>query len=207
MLESETIVPGKPDQSELLARVTSHDPEERMPPPEKKPLSAREVELLRRWIAEGAAWQEGYSFKRETYVAPLRPRRVTPPPARPGLEHPIDRILAGYYASHQVTPPSELDDAALLRRLDLDLIGLLPAPDELEAFLRDTSPGKRGRLVRGVLDDHRAYADHWFTFWNDMLRNEQGGIGTRENGRKSISVWLYQALLDNKPYDKFGANC
>ena len=104
-----------------------------MPPPEKKRLSAREVELLRRWIAEGAAWQEGYSFKRETYVAPLRPRRVTPPEAKPGLEHPIDRILASYYASHQITPPSELDDAALFRRVDLDLIGLLPAPDELEA--------------------------------------------------------------------------
>jgi hypothetical protein len=203
MLESEAVVPGKPDQSELLARVTSHDPEEHMPPPEKKPLAAREVELLRRWVAEGAAWQEGYSFKHETYVAPLKPRRVTVPPARPGLEHPIDRILAPYYASHQVTPPSELDDAAFLRRLDLDFIGLLPAPDELAAFQRDTSPGKRNRQVRSALDDRRAYADHWFTFWNDMLRNEQGGIGTRENGRKPVSAWLYQALLDNKPYDVF----
>ncbi len=88
MIESETVVPGKPEASDLLARVTSHDPEERMPPPEKKPLSAREVELLRRWIAEGAAWQEGYSFKRNVRrAAPAAPRYASTGSAWPGTSH------------------------------------------------------------------------------------------------------------------------
>src|SRR4029077_19751714 len=96
-----------------------------------------------------------------------------------------------------------LDDAAFARRLFLDVIGLLPPPDELSAFLDDKTPDKRDRLIRRVLDDPRAYTDHWLTFWNDLLRNDYAGTGYIDGGRKQITPWLYQALLDNKPYDVF----
>ncbi|HWC90610.1 MAG TPA: c-type cytochrome domain-containing protein, partial [Pirellulales bacterium] len=140
MLESEAVTPGEPAKSELIQRISSSDLDERMPPKEQRPLSAKEIDVLRAWIAQGAAWQPGFTFKKATYIAPLKVRRPQLPPARPGLEHPIDRILAAYFAVHQVTPPPALDDAAFARRLYLDVIGLLPAPAEVEAFAHDPSP-------------------------------------------------------------------
>src|SRR5438105_2001877 len=120
-----------------------------------------------------------------------------------GNQRPFVRLLAACFDQHKVTPPSPLDDAAFARRAHLDLIGLLPAPGELDAFLADQSPDKRATLVRRLLDEKRAYADHWLAFWNDLLRNEYKGTGYIDGGRKQITGWLYQSLLDNKPYDKF----
>lgn len=203
MLESEAVVPGKPDKSELVARLTSSDLDERMPPRGKAPLSTADVARFQAWIAEGAAWEPGFTFKRETYVAPVLPRRVLVPPATPGNEHPIDRILAAYYTAHQVVSPPQIDDAGFARRAYLDLIGLLPEPDELASFLANSNPAKRGQLARDLLDDRRAFADHWLSFWNDLLRNDYKGPGYVDGGRKQIAEWLYDALLDNKPYDEF----
>ncbi len=202
LLKAKVAVPGKSADSELLRRVTSTDPDERMPS-KGKPLSAEEVALLRAWIDQGLPWQEGFTFKAATYVAPLKPRRPALPPTRAGCEHPIDRLLDAYYTRHRLTPPAPLDDAAFARRLCLDLIGQLPAPEELSAFLTDTSPDKRERLVRRLLGERRAWAEHWLTFWNDLLRNDYQGTGYIDGGRKQITGWLYQSLLDNKPYDRF----
>jgi hypothetical protein len=85
----------------------------------------------------------------------------------------------------------------------LDLIGLLPTPEELSAFEQDTRPEKRRLLVEKLLADRRNYADHWLTFWNDALRNAYRGTGFIDGGRKQITDWLYAALYDNKPYDRF----
>jgi hypothetical protein len=202
VLKSKVVVFGKSAESELVRRVTSTDPDERMPP-KGKPLSAKEVALLRAWIDQGLPWQEGFTFKAATYVAPLKPRRPTLPPARAGRDHPIDRLLDAYYARHHLMPPAPLDDIAFARRLYLDLIGQLPAPEELSAFLKDAAPDKRERLVRRLLDDRRAWAEHWLTFWNDLLRNDYQGTGYIDGGRKQITGWLYRSLLDNKPYDRF----
>jgi hypothetical protein len=156
--------------------------------------------ILKRWIDEGASWESGFSFKARAFVAPLKPRR----PALPtGDGHPIDRILAKYFADHKLTAPPPLDDAAFARRAYLDLIGLLPAPSELNAFRADPSADKRASLVRRLLAEKRAYTDHWLALWNDLLRNEYKGTGYIDGGRKQITAWLYQSLLDNKPYDKF----
>ena len=202
LLKTKAVVPGKSSASELFQRITSQDPEERMPP-KGKPLAAKEVELLRAWIDQDLPWEAGFTFKAAAYVAPLRPRRTPLPPARPGLEHPIDRILDAYYTRHKVTPPAPLDDAAFLRRVYLDVIGLLPTPAETEAFLKDPSPNKRHRLIRRLLDERRPYAEHWLTFWNDLLRNDYAGTGYIDGGRKQITAWLYRSLLENKPYDRF----
>ncbi|MFM9000234.1 MAG: DUF1549 domain-containing protein, partial [Opitutia bacterium] len=90
-----------------------------------------------------------------------------------------------------------------LRRAHLDLIGLLPTPEETAAFLADSAPDKRERLVRRLLSRDVDYADHWMSFWNDLLRNDYAGTGYIDGGRKQITGWLYAALVNNKPYDAF----
>jgi hypothetical protein len=202
VLKKKAVVPGKSADSEIIKRITSADKDVRMPP-EGEPLSAREIALLRTWIDEGFAWEDGFSFKVATYVPPLKPRRPPLPPAREGHDHPIDRIIEAYVAQHKVSPPAPLDDPAFVRRIYLDLIGVLPAPDEVDAFLKDTAADKRLNLIHKLLDDKRSFAEHWLTFWNDMLRNDYAGTGYIDGGRKQISGWLYASLLENKPYDQF----
>jgi Protein of unknown function (DUF1549)/Protein of unknown function (DUF1553)/Planctomycete cytochrome C len=201
LLKSKAVVPGKSAESELFRRITSTDAAERMPS-KGPPLSAKEIASIRAWIDQGVAWEAGFSFKASAYVAPLKPRRPDVPAASPGLEHPIDRILQPYFARHNVRL-QPLDDVALVRRLYLDLIGLLPTPADVEAFTQDAAPDKRSRLVERLLDERRAYADHWLSFWNDLLRNDYAGTGYIDGGRKQITSWLYRSLRDNKPYDQF----
>jgi hypothetical protein len=85
----------------------------------------------------------------------------------------------------------------------LDLVGLLPAPEEVEAFVRDSSPDKRERLIAAVLARDTDYAEHWLSFWNDLLRNDYQGTGYIDGGRKPVTKWLYESLVSNKPYDRF----
>jgi hypothetical protein len=158
---------------------------------------------LRRWIDEGLPWQEGFAFGKPAYVAPLAPRRPELPPARDGRTNPIDRLLDAYFAEYDLKRPLPVGDEVFLRRVYLDVIGLLPTLDQRDAFLKDKSPDKRNRLVRELLAHERAYAEHWLTFWNDLLRNDYSGTGYIDGGREQITGWLYQALLSNKPYDKF----
>ncbi len=202
MVKSKAIIPGKSGESELIERLTSDDPEFRMPPKDPR-LTAAEVARLTAWIDQGAPWDAGFTFKRRGYTATLKLRRPTLPPGRNGLRHPIDRIVDGYFASRGVSPPAPLGDAAFARRAFLDVIGLLPPPRELEAFEKDASPDKRARLTRRLLGDRRAFADHWLSFWNDLLRNDYVGTGYIDGGRKPITGWLYRALTDDIPYDRF----
>src|SRR5581483_11808225 len=104
ILKAKAVVPGKSSESELVKRITSTDPETRMPN-KGEPLTARQIELFKAWIDQGLPWQEGFSFKGADYVAHLRPRRPTLPAARAGHDHPIDRILDAYYLQNKVTPP------------------------------------------------------------------------------------------------------
>jgi hypothetical protein len=196
----EDLLKTKTIKEELLKRITSNDPEFRMPS-KGKPLDAKEIALIKRWIAEGTPWEPGFTFKVSTYVAPIKPRRVTPPP---GEGHPIDRIVEAYFAKQKIKQPELIDDAGFLRRVYLDLIGQLPAPSETDAFMKDAAPDKRASVVRRLMkEENRTYADHWLSFWNDMLRNDYVGTGYIDGGRKQITGWLYNALLSNKPYDQF----
>jgi mono/diheme cytochrome c family protein len=202
LLKTKAVVPGKGRESELFKRITTADPEMRMPS-KGKPLSAKEIALLAAWIDQGLPWDAGFTFKATAYVAPVKPRRPALPPLRPGFEHPIDRIVDAYYTRHKVAPPPPLDDAGFLRRVYLDVIGLLPAPSETEGFLKDPAPDRRHRLIRRLLGERRACAEHWLTFWNDLLRNDYQGTGYIDGGRKQITAWLYRSLLENQPYDRF----
>ncbi len=202
VLKTKGAVPGKSADSELFKRILSDDPTMRMPSKGER-LTAKEAALIKAWIDEGLKWEEGFTFKVGTYVAPLKPRRPTLPPVREGRDHPIDRIVGAYLEKNKIDTPRPLDDVAFVRRLFLDVIGLLPTAEEVETFVKDTAADKRARLIRRVLDEKRPYADHWLSFWNDLLRNDYSGTGFIDGGRKQISPWLYQSLLENKPYDKF----
>src|SRR5262249_37709244 len=166
LLKSKAVVPGNSAPSEATARATAKDDAERMPP-KGTPLTEKEVALLRAWIDQGVSWQEGFSFAKAGYVAPLFPRRPELPPARDGHTNPIDRIVDAYSQQPRIPPPTPIDDATFLRRVSLDLVGLLPTPEQLDAFLADAAPDKRERLIRQLLANNRAYAEHWLTFWND----------------------------------------
>lgn len=194
--------PGKPEESRLLEVLVSTDPDEQMPPKGPR-LSAEQVDKVRRWIAGGMPWEPGFAFGQPAYEAPLKPRRPELPPAQDGREHPVDRILDHYLAERGVERPAPLDDAGFIRRLTLDLTGLLPKPEEVEAFVHDPAPDKRAKLIDAVLARNTEYAEHWLTFWNDLLRNDYQGTGYIDGGRRPITKWLYNALIENKPYDAF----
>jgi mono/diheme cytochrome c family protein len=192
-------VPGKSGES-LLIQLVSGQEEERVMPAKGPRLTGEQIGVLRAWIDQGAAWPDGFSFGFPR--AALAPR--TPSlPAVAGVDHPIDRLLQAYYREHKVNVADVVPDRVYARRVYLDLIGLLPTPDELSAFEQDTRPEKRRLLVEKLLADRRNYADHWLTFWNDALRNAYRGTGFIDGGRKQITDWLYAALYDNKPYDRF----
>src|SRR5262249_19836993 len=117
----------------------------------------------------------------------------------------IDMILDPYFAAHGFKPGPTVDDRVYARRVSLDIIGLIPPPQELEAFIAGSNPDKRSRLVQRLLADNQRYAEHWLTFWNDLLRNDYRGTGYIDGGRRQITSWLYEALATNKRYDRFVA--
>jgi hypothetical protein len=191
-----------PEKSLMLKLVTSNDTDVRMPP-KGKGLNASEVEIVRAWVLGGAKWEPGFAFKKPAYEPPLRPRNPTLPAARDKRSNPLDRIIDHYLAEKKLPRPSALDDAAFLRRIHLDLVGLLPDAAEVKSFIADKSPDKRTHLVDALLANKTAYTEHWLTFWNDLLRNDYVGTGYIDGGRKQISGWLYRAIHDNMPYDQF----
>lgn len=202
VLDGGAVLPGKAAGSHLIELVTSDDKDERMPK-DKPPLSDDDIKTLREWIDAGMPWEPGFTFALSEYEPPLRPRRPELPPIVDGRESPVDRILDAYLQQNKVDRPAPLDDAAFFRRVYLDIVGLLPTPDELHAFLNDKDPTKRDRVIDELLANKTVYAEHWLSFWNDLLRNDYQGTGYIDGGRKQISQWLYRALVDNKPYDEF----
>lgn len=202
ILDGSFVELGDAGASYLIDLVTTDDAEMRMPK-EKPPLSEDEIKTLREWIDAGVPWEAGFTFAIQDYEPPLKPQRTELPPAVDGRENPIDRILDAYLSEHNLTRPQSLGDHEFLRRVYLDIIGLLPTAEQLDAFLNDPDPAKREKIVDTLLDDNRAYTEHWLTFWNDLLRNDYKGTGYIEGGRKQISAWLYRALDCNMPFDQF----
>ncbi len=192
---------GKSTDSDFIKRLTTEDTDLRMPP-EGPRVPAEKVALLKRWVDSGLNWEEGFTFGKRAYEPPLKPRRPELPAATDNRTNPIDRVIDTYLTTHKIAPPKTIDDATFARRVYLDLIGLLPTSDELETFLKDTGTDKRVRLVQSLLARDIDYAEHWLTFWNDLLRNDYTGTGFITGGRKQISGWLYAALVNNMPYDQ-----
>lgn len=196
------IRPGNSTRSLLIHRVTGRL--EPQMPKDEPPLTSTELALVRLWIDQGA---------RESRTSPPAPAPWEAPlalvrPAVPGAvwtewSSPIDRFVAAYLRTRG-EEPVPVPDALFARRVYLDVWGLLPTPEQVQAFTSDPNPGKRDALVAALLADDQQYAGHWISFWNDLLRNEDGVTYFSETaGRKSITDWLVSALTSNLPYDKF----
>ena len=196
-------VVGKGGESLLVELVAGMDPDRVMPSSNKPRLTAEEVGLLRAWIDQGMTWEEGITISRPVKAARLEPRRPDLPAAATGSTNPIDRLLQPYFKKNGITPGAIVPDRVFARRAKLDIVGLLPTPEEIAALEKDTRPDKRALFVRRLLDDRENYAEHWLTFWNDALRNAYRGTGFIDNGRSQITAWLFKALYDDLPYDEF----
>jgi mono/diheme cytochrome c family protein len=196
-------VAGRSAESRLVAMVSGLEPEIIMPQKGKK-LTREQVAMVRAWIDQGMPWPEAITFFRHE-PANLRAGRLIDPPERPGIAHPVDRHVDAYFAARGLAWPDGVDDRTYARRVWLDTIGLLPPPAALEAFVADRAPDKRAALVARLLADGQRYAEHWLSFWNDLLRNDYKGPGYTDGGRKPVTAWLYSALVRNLPYDRFVA--
>lgn len=124
------------------------------------------------------------------------------------LANPIDRFVKSYFRNNGSLPSPAVSDSVFIRRVYFDIWGLPPSGKELDEFLWDSSLNKRGGLIDRLLADKDKYSEHWISFWNDLLRNEDGVIYHTEDhkNRKSITPWLKKALEDNLPYDKFASS-
>src|SRR5438132_5482284 len=161
-------VPGQSDKSLVVRLVAGLDPDSVMPKKGTKWTPAQ-VALLRAWIDQGVPCESTINFNKPE-PANLHPHAITLPDGP--QSHPLDRILAKYFADHQIPPPPVVPDHIFARRAYLDTIGLLPTTEQLKEFLSDTNSQKRSTLVQKLLSDNRAYADHSLTYRNDMPRND-----------------------------------
>ncbi len=196
------VIPGNTAESELYRRITLPSDHKDAMPSKGKKLPDGDIAILNYWISKGAPWPEG--VEKSLYrVAALEPRNPPLPTASGNLTNPIDRWTNQYFNKNKIAWPKIVDDKTFLRRVTMDVIGLLPSPDELETFTKDNRPDKRALWIRQLLNRDDDYAMHWFSFWNDALRNDYTGTGYITNGRYSISDWLYKSVRANKPYDQF----
>ncbi len=193
------IVAGKPDESELVRRITSQDSDERMPPADSgKTLTPRQIELVKSWISEGAAWGTHWAF-----VAPQRPA-VPATKNAAWLRSPIDAFVLARLEQAGLAPSPEAERVALLRRLSLDLVGLPPTVDEVDAFLADASPDAYARQVERLLASPH-YGERWGRVWLDAARYADSDGYEKDKPR---FVWFYRdwvigALNRDLPYDQF----
>ncbi len=197
------IVAGKPSESELYRRITLPAGHKEAMPSKGKSLSKEDIAVIGFWIKKGAPWPDGIEQQRLFKVAELAPRNPPLPPETGGLNNPVDRFLNQYFAQHNIAWPSLVDDRIFIRRVYLDIIGLLPTPEEFNSFMGDQRADKRAALVKELLNRNDQYATHWITFWNDALRNDYTGTGYITKGRFNITDWLYNSIKSNKPYDQF----
>jgi hypothetical protein len=197
------VVPGKSQESLLIELVAGVNQDNVMPQKGSR-LTPEQIGLLRAWIDQRLPWDKDITFARKAPANLLpRPGKVVVS-AQTGT-NPIDQILKPYFREHHFKPPPLVDDRVFARRAYLDIIGLVPPADGPGAFVTDEDSGARSRLVRSLLADNLRYAEHWLSFWNDLLRNDYRGTGYIDGGRKSITDWLFAALSSNLPYDQFVA--
>lgn len=199
----DVISAGHPEKSEMIRRLLLPREDEESMPPKGKTLSEKEIATLQLWIKIGAPWPDSIDEKSIYRVAKVEPRKPVVPQNQPGLNNPIDRFVNVYFKEKKIAWPELVSDRIYIRRVYLDIIGLLPPPEKVDAFVQDNDPNKRTTLVTDLLNRNDDYAQHWLTFWNDALRNDYSGTGYITEGRFPITDWLYESLKTNKPYDVF----
>ena len=216
------IVPGDPDGSLMIQRIAS----EEMPPEEYqarlsyRPVTSAELEELRRWISEGAPWDDEGPVAVDPVSDPMvsdddrrfwsfqPPRQAAPPPvrARGRVRQPIDAFLLAKLEEKDLSFSPEADRLTMMRRAYFDLIGLPPSPEEVEAYMADESPGSYDRLVDRLLESPR-YGEHWGRRWLDAAgyADSEGQVdfdAVRPHAWR-YRDWVIRALNTDKPYDRF----
>lgn len=190
------IVPGSPEESEMIRRITHPDPNERMPP-EGNPLPEEKVELLTQWIEQGAKWGKHWSYQ--------KPQSVTPPEVDSDwVKNDVDRFILQKLQERELKPSTRADKATLLRRVTLDLTGLPPTLQQLRNFMDDNRPDAYERVVDRLLDSPR-YGERWAAMWMDLARYADSK-GYEKDAHRSIwqyRDWLIKALNEDKPFDEF----
>ena len=194
------IAPGRPAESELIARITADDAEGRMPPPKAGPrLAPEQVRLLRAWVEQGAAYAEHWAF--------LPVRRPPVPGVRDTAwpQTPIDNFILQRLERQQLRPAARASREVLIRRATLDLTGLPPTPEEVEAFRADDAPDAYERLVERLLASSH-YGERWGRHWLDVARYaDSGGF---ETDIVFGSAWRYRDYVlrsfnADRPFDRF----
>jgi mono/diheme cytochrome c family protein len=198
-IKAEAIVPGRPEKSALIERIFAKDASERMPPRKTlKKLTEAQKETLRRWIAAGAEYQPHWSF-----IAPKRPALPTVK-NKVWCRNPIDDFILAGLEKRGLTPAPEADRRTLARRASLDITGLPPCPEEVEAFVNDAAPDAYERYVDRLLKSP-AWGEHRARYWLDAARYADTNGIHFDNYREiwSYRDWVIRAFNDNMPFDRF----
>jgi hypothetical protein len=195
----QAIVPGETDESELFLRLVEEDESLRMPPRRIGPrLKAKEIDLIRRWIAQGASYDEHWAF------VPPKDRPLPEVKDRAWPKNGLDYWVLARLEKEGLHPAPEADRFTLLRRASLDLRGLPPSPKEIDAFAADAAPDSYERAVDRFLDDP-AYGERWARLWLDLARYaDSAGYGS--DPLRTIwryRDWVIDAFNRNLPYDQF----
>ncbi|MEY4242866.1 MAG: hypothetical protein RLZZ245_451 [Verrucomicrobiota bacterium] len=198
--EERAIVPGKPDESAILKRMHSTDPDDVMPPPDfHKDLTDVQKSLVRSWIEQGAEYEEHWAF------TPIE-KPAIPKLAENSAEvaNPIDAFILARLETEKTKPSPLADKATLLRRLSLDLTGLPPATADLEAYLKDSRPDAYERQVDRLLESPH-YGERMAVPWLDIVRfSDTVGYHGDQNVRTfPYRDYVIRSLNDNKPFDQF----
>ncbi len=189
------LVSGAPDKSEVLTRILSTDADDHMPPKKGgKVLSPQEVGLIRQWISEGAEYQGHWAFTKP----------VRPPLAGPLGLHPIDGFVTARLAKEGLKLSPEADKATLLRRVSLDLNGIPPTVQELDAFLADRASNAYEKVVDRLLASPR-YGERMATQWLDYARYADSNGFQEDHSRRMSSWrdWVLKAFNENQPFNQF----
>lgn len=193
------VVPGKPGESELIRRIESNDHDLRMPPLEtEKELAEKQKSILRRWIAQGGEYKKLWSFELPNAVEP---------PVIEGAKYPIDRFVRARLAKENLEPSPQADEATLLRRLSLDLIGLPATVAEIDDFLAQCKVNPEAAYEQAVerLLASPHYGERWGRWWLDQARYADSN-GYSIDGPRQIwkfRDWVVEALNADMPFDQF----
>ena len=194
------IMPGDADSSELFSRVSSDDPEARMPPPNSKkpPLTPEQLELIKKWINAGAKYEPHWA-----YIAPQRAEIPTVKNATWPRNN-IDRFLLADQERHGIGPAPEADRVTLVRRLYFDLIGLPPTPAQVDEFLNDARPDAYEQLVDRLLASP-SFGERMATWWFDLVRfaDTVGYHGDQDHRITPYRDYVIKSFNDNLPFDQF----
>ena len=194
------IVLGKPEESELIYRINSKDPDEMMPPPKSKlpPLTKEQKATLSQWIKEGAPYQKHWS-----YIKPERPE-LPKLATKPAPKHPVDLFIQKHLEGTNLKPAGKASNNALIRRLSMDLTGLPPTLETLENFPSNPTEKDWYTYINSLLNSS-AYGEHWARQWLDLARYADSA-GYADDQPRTIwgyRDWVIRAFNENKPFDEF----